>query len=118
MIKTIELRNTPELKVILNKEEFEIVDISDPKNSGIYSFGKLKVVEFNAERTNWWFSILTIILDLFIFGGPRVYKRKANLNLKMKKLNLKILLIDADLEKAKKITYLLNNHKTYTEHRI
>ncbi|EAR12615.1 hypothetical protein PI23P_08315 [Polaribacter irgensii 23-P] len=65
----------------------------------------------NTERTNWWFSIFTIILDLIISGSPKIYKRKA-------KLNLKILLIDIDLEKAKKITYLLNDHKTYTQHRL
>lgn len=112
MTETIELRNKPELKIILNKNEFEIVDVSEPKNSGIYSFGKLKNVELIAERTNWLFSAFTIVVDLFTgsaFGGK--FKSKANLNFSMENRNLKIWLIDANFDKAKRVTELLNSEK-------
>ncbi|WP_298425208.1 hypothetical protein [uncultured Kordia sp.] len=113
MITTIELRNKPELKIILNNDEFEIVDASEPKNSGIYSFRKLKNTELNAERTNWLISTLSIIVDLLIGSGVGgKFKKKANLILEMENRNLKIWLIDADFEKAKKITELMNNKKT------
>ncbi|WP_431472168.1 hypothetical protein I5168_00905 [Nonlabens sp. SCSIO 43208] len=112
MTETVELRNKPELKIILNKDEFEIVDVSDPKNSGIYSFGKLKKAELNAERTNWLISTLSIIVDLFTGGGVGgKFKDKANLNLEIENQNLKVWLVDADFEKAKRVTKLINNKK-------
>jgi hypothetical protein len=112
MTETVELRNKPELKIILNKDEFEIVDASEPKNSGIYSFGKLKNAELNAERTNWLISSLSIIVDLFTGGAVGgKFKDKANLNLEMEKRNLKVWLIDADFEKAKRVTELINSKK-------
>lgn len=112
MTETVELRNKPELKIILNNDEFEIVDASELKNNGIYAFGKLKNVELNAERTNWLISTLSIIVDLFAgsaVGGK--FKKKANLNLEMENRNLKIWLIDADFEKAKRVTELINSKK-------
>ncbi|WP_289062620.1 hypothetical protein [uncultured Zobellia sp.] len=112
MTETVELRNKPELKIILNENEFEIVDISEPKNSGIYSFGELKNTELNAERTNWLISTLSIIVDFFTgsaTGGK--FKKKANLNFEMKNGNLKIWLVDADFEKAEKVTELISSKK-------
>ena len=84
MTETVELRNNPELKIILNTEGFEIVDVSEPKNNGKYSFGQIKSVELNAERTDWFISVFSRIVDLIAgsaVGGN--FKNKANLNLKM-----------------------------------
>ncbi|MCA0931271.1 hypothetical protein LCM02_02330 [Lutimonas saemankumensis] len=119
MTETVELRNKPELKIILNENEFEIVDASEPKNSGIYSFRELKNAKLNAERTNWLISTLSIIVDLFAgsaVGGK--FKKKANLNLEMVNQNLKIWLTDVDFEKAKKVTVFINNKKTYTQQSV
>ncbi|WP_198519319.1 hypothetical protein [Nonlabens sp. MB-3u-79] len=119
MTETVELRNKPELKIILNENEFEIVDASEPKNSGIYSFGKLKNAKLNVERTNWLITTLSIIVDLFTGGAVGgKFKDKANLNLDMENLNFKVWLINADIEKAKRVTELINSKKTYTQHRI
>ena len=112
MTETVELRNKPELKIILNEDEFEIVDASEPKNSGIYSFGELKNAELNAERTNWLISILSVIVDFLTgSGNGGKFKTKSNLNLEMEKRNLKIWLIDADFVKAQRITELINSKK-------
>ena len=117
MTEIVELRNKPELKIILNQDEFEVVDVSEPKNSGIYSFGHLKNVELNATKTNWLFSIFTIIVDLFIGGNVGgKFKSKANMNLEMENLNLKIWLIDADFEKAKIVAESLSE-KTSTQNK-
>jgi hypothetical protein len=43
MTETVELRNKPELKIILNENEFEIVDASEPKNSGSTHSENLKM---------------------------------------------------------------------------
>ncbi len=119
MTETIELRNKPELKFILNADEFDILDASDPKNSGTYSYSEIKSTELNEERTNWLLSTLSIIVDLITGGyGSGKLKERANLKLEMKNLNLKVWLIDADFEKAKRVTELINSKKTYTQHRI
>lgn len=112
MKETVELRNKPKLKIILNQNQFEIIDASEPKNSGIYSFVDIKKVKLNAEKTNWLFSTFTIIVDLFtgISGGGK-FKDKANLEVEMAHQNLKIWLIDANFEKAKKVIEILNGKK-------
>jgi len=110
MINTIELRNKPELKIILNNEEFEIIDASEPKNSGTYSFKKLINIELKEEKTNWFVSTLSIIVDFFTgvaVGGK--LKDKANLNFEMENQNLIIWLIDVDFEKTKRVTQLLKD---------
>lgn len=116
MKETLELRNKPELKIILNKDEFEVVDMSESKNSGIYSFSDLKNVELNAEKTNWLFSAFTVIVDLFTGSAfSKKFKSKANMEVVMDNRKLKIWLIDADFEKAKTVTELLNGKKAYTQ---
>lgn len=118
MIETVELRNKPELKFILNTDEFDIVDSSEPKNNGTYSYAEIKSAELNAERTNWLISTLSIIVDFLTGNGNGgKFKTKANLILKTETRNLKIWLNDADYGKAEKITELLNNKKTYTQQR-
>ena len=112
MTETVELRNKPELKIILNKDEFEIVDASEPKNSGIYSFGEIKNAELNVERTNWLISILSVIVDFLTgSGNGGKFKTKSNLNIEMVNRNLKIWLIDADFVKAERVTELINSKK-------
>lgn len=119
MKETLELRTQPELKIILNKDEFEVVDISDAQNSGIYSFTHLKGVELNAEKTNWLFSAFTLIVDLFTGSAfSKKFKSKAHMDVEMDNRRLKIWLIDADFEKAKIVTELLNGKKAYTQHNL
>ena len=110
MIGTIKLRHKPELKFILNEKEFEIVDVYEQENSGIYSFVELKNAELNAERTNWLITFLSIIVGFFIGGGTsKRFKEKANLNIEIENRNLKIWLINADFEAAKLVTKFLHN---------
>lgn len=110
MIETLELRSKPELKVILNKDEFEIADESEPHNNGIYSVEKLRKVKLNEERINWFISALSLVVDLFsgsAVGGR--FKKKACLNFEMENENLRIWLIGVDLQKAKRVSELLND---------
>ena len=112
MSETIVLRKNPELKIILNPDNFEIMDVSESKNNGIYSFGKLKNVNLIFEKTNWLISILSIIVDLITGSGiGGKFKNKAYLNLEMRNMNLKIVLIGTDTEKINKVSELLNNKK-------
>ena len=112
MTETIKLRNKPELKIILDKNDFEIVDASEPKNNGTYSYAEIKSEKLNSERTNWLISTLSIIVDFLTgSGNGGKFRSKANLILKMDNRNLKIWLIDADFEKAKKVIVIINNKK-------
>tara|TARA_R110000744_G_C18921097_1_gene511849 strand:+ start:117 stop:482 length:366 start_codon:yes stop_codon:yes gene_type:complete len=113
MTEIIELRNQPELKIILSADGFEIIDVSEPKNTGLYSFEEIKNVELTEERTDKLISTLSWILD-FITGGGSIagnYKNKANLKLDMVNRNLKIWLVDADFQKAQRFAQILNEKK-------
>ena len=119
MKETLELRNKPELKIILNMDEFEVMDISESQNSGIYSFADLKNVELNEEKTNWLFSAFTLIIDLITSSNfSKKYKTKANMEVEMKNQKLKIWLMDADFKKAKIVTDMLNEKKAYTQQNL
>jgi hypothetical protein len=110
MKETVELRNKPELKIILNQDEFEIVDVSEPNNNGIYSLRHIQKVVLNEEKTNWIFSIFTLIVE-FLPGSALVggtFKNKANMEVEMVNRNLNIGLINADFEKAKRVSRILN----------
>jgi len=110
MTETVKLRNKPELKITLNNDGFEIIDASEPKNNGIYSFNKIKKVELNKARTNWLISILSHLVEFITgIGGGRKFKNKANLKLEMDNQTLKISLSNADLKKAERVVELLNN---------
>ncbi len=113
MTETVELRKKPELRIILDADRFEIVDISEPKNSGTFPFQQIKSVELNGQQTNWFISILSWILELFsgnaIVGGN--FESQANLKLEMVDRSLKIWLTSVDFEKAKRVAELLNNKK-------
>ncbi len=119
MTETVALRNKPELKIILNTDGFEIVDVSEPQNNGTYTYGQIESVALNAERTDWFISALSFIVGLFAgSAGGGNFKNKANLQLEMVDRTLKIWLTDADFEKAERIVELINNNKTYTQQNL
>ena len=109
MTEIFEVRCKPELKISLNNDGIEIVDGYEPKNNGVYSFEQIKSVELNAERTNWFISILSWIVDLLAgsaVGGN--FKNKASLNIKLADQDLKILLINAAIKKVERISESLH----------
>ena len=120
MPEKITLRNTPELKFSLDTDEFDIVDASEPKNNGTYSYAEIKDVELNKEQTNWIYSISTYIAEFFLsflgidLGAGGNYKDKANLTIKFSNRNLKIWLINVEFTKAQKLTKYINGKKKPT----
>lgn len=112
MTETVELRNIPELKFILKKDGFDIIDASKPKNSGAYSYFETKSVELNSERINWLISILSIIVEFLTgVGNGGIFRSKTYLMLHMHSQDLKIWLNNADLGKAEKIKQLIESKK-------
>lgn len=109
MEDTIILRSKPELKIVFKSESFELTDVSEPNNKGIYLYENLRSVKLNPERTDWLVSITSWIADLFVGGGSigGNYKNKANLQLEMTNRNLKIWLVNADFQRAERIVQFL-----------
>jgi len=114
MNNTVELRSKPELKISLNEDGLEIIDASEPKNSGFYPYRQIRKIELNTERTDWFLSAFSWVLELFsgttVVGGN--FKNKANLKLEMVNRTLKIWLVNVDFKKAEVITEKI---KTYTQ---
>lgn len=111
MKETIELRLKPELKIVFNTEGFELTDASAPKNSGFYLYKNIKNIKLNKEGRSWFVTVVSNLLDFFIFGGGTVTGRekdKANLQVMMASQNFKVWLIDADIHKAEKVADMLN----------
>ncbi|OEY71914.1 hypothetical protein [Salegentibacter salarius] len=114
-METVELRNKPELKITINQNGFQILDSADPVNNGHYSFFKLNHVEFHPAQTDWLVSIVSVVVDLITGGGNSgKFKNKPNLQFKVASQSFKVYLIDADLDKAKAITDLLNKKSLHT----
>ena len=119
MTETITLRDKPTLKLMLNSSSLEIVDSSDPKNNGTYAFNDIKNAKVKAESTDWFVSILSYILDLFVssaLGGN--FKNKAHLTLDTDDGTLKIWLVDADLQQAEKVAQLINAKTNGTQQNV
>ncbi len=104
------LQSKPELKFILNKEGFELFDISDQKNNGIYLFSRIKNVELNKKKMNWVITVLSYIVEIIAnIGGGHESKEEANLILEMTDRIVKISLRDAYFNRAEKLVELIKN---------
>ena len=118
MTETITLRDKPALQFMFQADHLEIVDRSDPKNNGTYPFNDIKNAKVDAEGTDWFVSLLSFIATLFMGGALwGKYKNKAHLTLTTDEGTVKIWLIDADLQQAKKVAALINAKKTAPRHR-
>ncbi|MGS0527725.1 hypothetical protein ACU8V7_23600 [Zobellia nedashkovskayae] len=113
MIETIELRNKPELKIILNADEFEVIDAAKPRNNGKYLFRKIRNVELSKERTDWLVSSIAFLASIFTHGNLETYKNRANLTLETDSQTLKIWLGNADYEKAQSVMRLIKSKKAF-----
>jgi hypothetical protein len=114
-METVELRTKPELKITINQNGFKILDSADPVNNTEYSFFNLNKVEFHPGQTDWLVFILSVVVDLITGGGNSgKFKNKPNLKFKLDNKTFKLYLVDADLEKAKATTNLLNQKSLNT----
>jgi hypothetical protein len=116
MVKVFELREKPELKLILKDLELDIIDKYSSHNNGSYSYNNIVSVHLQKKRTQWFISVLSIIVDIFsgsAMGGK--FQNKAQLNIELKTgKSLTIWLIDTDFElikeAAQSITAKINSY--------
>jgi hypothetical protein len=118
MKENFELRNKPELKFILNENELKIIDNSDHENTGTYSYGEIKSIKLNKERTNWFVSFLSFIVDLIIGSGAngQTFKNKASLDLELNSKKVRILLFGVNFSKAEKIAGSIKEKTNTQQH--
>lgn len=67
--ETFELRVKPELKIILNNNEFEIIDFFKPNNSGICLFRQVESINLFV-KTNYLIVINFKTLDFTLLLEP------------------------------------------------
>lgn len=88
------------MNVILKDSSFDIIDDYSPQNNESYTYNNIESIQLHKEKTNWFVSVLSIIIDLFPgigYGGN--FKTKAHLKIDLKEGQaLKIWLINADFE--------------------
>jgi hypothetical protein len=115
------LRNKPKFEIILNQDDFQIINDADKNDSGRYSYSLTNSVELKTKKINWLVTGLDIAFELFItntsFGN--IYREKNRLIFKYNEQKKIILLTDCDMDKAMTTVGKLKSRleqKTYTQH--
>lgn len=113
MKQTYEIRETPKLTFVLDKNQFEIFDLAYPKNNGVYLFDDILNVDFNQKKTDWLISSISYILPVFLngLGEGGNYRNQANLKILFKKSTIKIWLYEDEIDKIQKIKHALLERK-------
>ena len=62
------LSKSPPLKIILDKDEFEIINKQYTEESGVFSYSKLYEIKFQEKSTDHLSTTLSFILGIFIPG--------------------------------------------------
>jgi len=107
--ETLTLRKDPIFEITLTDNSFVIKNEADKNDSGIYKYAEIISLKLQEKRTNWIITILSFIFDFI--GGPagQLYKEKNLLIINYNESIKKILLIDCDMSKAKRIAEHINS---------
>lgn len=102
------LREKPELKIIVNKNDFEIIDYYETKNSGKHVCTTFLYATIVPESTNWLVTITSYLFSSFMISDGSLYKNRPKLHIDLVDRTIKINLFDVDLKYAMKIVAVLN----------
>ena len=101
--ETVVLRDSPNLKIVLSENQFEITNEANKSTSGIHFYSLTDSIELKKERTNWLITILSYIVDLLTgsaaSSGGR-FKEKNRMVLFYKGKRKEISLVNCDIEQA------------------
>ena len=104
------LRKTPQLSINIKNEAFEIVDLSELKNCGVFEKNKITKVKIEQDKLDWLGSILSFIAMFLGPSGAGGHSIKKNPTLKIE-LDNKIIILDisgANMNAVKKVAAELN----------
>lgn len=111
MRESILLRENPKLKFIFDQDGFEIVNgKGSERRTYVYEF--INSFEFKKSPTNWFVTILSVIVDFFTgsaTGGIYKEKNKELFKMSYDNRSLKIDLSNCDINKAKLIAQKVNS---------
>lgn len=104
------LRKTPQLSINIKNEAFEIVDLSELKNCGVFEKNKITKVQIEQDKIDWLGSILSFIAMFLGPSGAGGHSIKKNPTLKIE-IDNKIINLDisgANMNAVKKVAAELN----------
>ncbi|PHR71168.1 MAG: hypothetical protein COA67_06960 [Lutibacter sp.] len=111
MTDSILLREKPKLKFIFHEDGFEVVNEKEiERRTYVYEF--INSFEFKKSPTNWFVTILSLIVDFFTggaTGGIYKDKNKEVFNIIYEDKSLKIELFNCDINTAKLIAHKINS---------
>jgi len=65
-IQSITLRKNPSFKIILNDENFEILNEADKDDNGFYFYKHIDSLELKHKGINWFVTLLDVIVHFFL----------------------------------------------------
>lgn len=99
MKKEFIIKKSPLQKIVLRKNEFEIINDQYKKENGVFSFSKTYHIEFRAESTDYQRSIFYSFLSFLIPGGhSHTIKTKERIAMNYDGKEIVFILFDFDKE--------------------
>nr|WP_298996332.1 hypothetical protein [uncultured Allomuricauda sp.] len=100
----IVLKESPPLEFIFDENSFQIINAANPDSEGIYEHATLKSVGFHKEKTNWFLTIFSFMVELVVgVGGGDRYKDKKKLTIHHANKKVKIDLFDCEQKTIDKL---------------
>ncbi len=97
MQKEYILKQSPLLKIVLRKKEFEIINHQYSKESGFFSYSKLYDIEFREKSTDYVTTGFIFLLSIILPGGrSRLMKFNERIRMNYNGKERKIILFDYD----------------------
>lgn len=97
MKKEYILSKSPPLKIILDKNQFEIINKQYTEGNGIFLYSKLYEIKFQEKSTNHSSTVLSFILGLFIPGrAGKIMNYRENIFMNYNGRPKKVILMDFD----------------------
>lgn len=100
MNKDFILKKSPLLKIVLRKNDFEIINTQYKNESGVFKYTNLYNIEFREESTDYSGSIIVFILSFFTSSLFKQAKLKERIIMNYEGKQSKIILFDFDKEQT------------------
>lgn len=99
MNKEFIIKKTPLQKIVLRKNEFEIINQQYKKENGVFAYSKTNSILFKHKGTDYKSSIFFSILNFILPGqGDFIFKTKERITINYKGNEKSFILFDFDKE--------------------
>ncbi len=97
-MKEFVLKKSPILKIILNVDDFEIINQQYEREAGRFKYSNVDRIEFKEERVDYSNSLLLFLLSLIISSKSKTAKKKERISINYSGQQLNIILFNYDKE--------------------